>query len=55
MAYNLPYTLSAADAALFSSLRASALLPTLATPCHGELVTLFKERMLEEQKKKMEP
>ncbi len=55
MAYNLPYTLSAADAALFSSLRASALLPSLATPCHGELVTLFKERKREEDKKRVEP
>lgn len=52
---SLPYTLSAEDAALFQSLQASALLPSLATPASGELVKLFKQRMLEEQKKKMEP
>lgn len=48
--FNLPYTLSAEDAALFSSLTSSALLPSLAKPGEGEMVELFKQRKKEEQK-----
>jgi hypothetical protein len=51
---SLPYTLSAEDTALFQSLQASALLPTLARPGRGEMVELFKQRKREEHKKAVE-
>ena len=47
--------LSATDAALFKSLQASALFPTLAQPGKGELVQLFKQKRREEEIKKVAP
>jgi hypothetical protein len=52
---SLPYTLSAADAALFQSLQASALLPTLARPGEGELMEVYKQKKRDEEFKKVEP
>jgi hypothetical protein len=52
---SLSFQLSPSDAALFESLQASALLPTLAEPGEGELVELYKQRKREENKKHIEP
>jgi hypothetical protein len=52
---NLPFTLSADDAALFKSLQASALLPALAKPGEGELVQLYKQNKREQERKIIEP
>jgi hypothetical protein len=52
---SLSFNLSPEDAAIFQTLQASALLPTLAEPGEGELVELFKQRKREEQKKFIEP
>ena len=53
--FNLPYTLSAEDTAVFTTLQGSALLPSLATPGEGELVQLFKQKQREEQRVRIEP
>ena len=52
---NLPFTLSAEDAALFKSLQASALLPELTKPGEGELVQLFKQNKRSEEITRIEP
>ena len=52
---NLPYALSAEDAALFQSLQASALLPTLARPGEGELMAVYQQKKREEEFKTIEP
>ena len=52
---NLPYALSAEDAALFQSLQASALLPTLSTPGEGELMPVYRKNMRDEEFKRVEP
>lgn len=48
--FNLPFTLSAEDAALFKSLQTSAILPDLAHPGRGELVEVFKHKKREENR-----
>ena len=52
---NLPFALSAEDAALFQSLQASALLPTLARPGEGELMAVYQQKKREEEFKTIEP
>jgi hypothetical protein len=52
---NLPFALSAEDAALFQSLQASALLPTLSTPGEGELMPVYRKNMRDEEFKRIEP
>lgn len=52
---NLPYTLSAEDAAVFTTLQDSALLPELAKPGKGEMVELFKQKKYEEQRALLAP
>ena len=53
--FNLPYTLSAEDAALFKTIQDSALLPSLAQPGEGKMVELFKQKKKEEQKRIIAP
>lgn len=53
--FNLPYTLSAEDAALFKTIQDSALLPSLAQPGEGKMVELFKQNKKEEQKRIIAP
>ena len=52
---NLPFALSAEDIALFQSLQASALLPTLARPGEGELMPVYQKNMRDEEFKRIEP
>lgn len=53
--FNLPYTLSAEDAALFKTIQDSALLPSLAQPGEGKMVELFKQKKKDEQKRIIAP
>lgn len=52
---NLPFALTAEDAALFQSLQASALLPTVARPGEGELMPVYQKKMRDEEFKRIEP
>jgi hypothetical protein len=52
---SLSYQLSVADAALFESLQASAMLPSLAQPGKGELAKLYKKAMKEKEKVFLKP
>jgi len=53
--FNLSVKLSAEDEAVFQTLQASALLPTLATPGEGELVQLYKQKQKEAERQTIEP
>jgi hypothetical protein len=55
MSFNLPFTLSAEDTALFQGLQASALLPTLARPGEGELMPVYQKNMRDQEFKRIEP
>jgi hypothetical protein len=54
MASSLPFTLSAADSALFQELQASAVFPELATPGEGELAIAYKKACNERLRERME-
>jgi hypothetical protein len=54
MASSLPFTLSAADAALFNELQASAVFPEFATPGEGDLAAAYKKASKERLRERME-
>lgn len=53
--FNLSVKLNAEDKAVFQSLQASALFPSLASPGEGELVALYKQKDREFKEKRLEP